>query len=110
LYLHGSGDLGVFFHFFIVDVLHEPLKLGIDQCLLELVLMGVLGDELRGEFLVFFMHKIINRCYMTKNTVSQIVAELSHAHRRRHVTFVLKDFAYFHSMAFLGFRKRRFLR
>jgi len=47
---------------------------------------------------------------MTKNTVSQIVAELSHAHRRRHVTFVLKDFAYFHSMAFLGFRKRRFLR
>ena len=94
----------------MMDVLHEPLKFGIDQCFLELVLVGMLGNELRGEFLVFFMHKIINRCYMTKNTVSQIVTELSHAHRCRYVTLVLKDFAYFCSMAFLGFWNGRFLR
>lgn len=47
---------------------------------------------------------------MTKNTVSQIVTELSHAHRCRYVTFVLKDFGYFCSMAFLGFWNGRFLR
>ena len=38
---------------------------------------------------------------MTKNTVSEIVTELSHGHCRRYVTLALKDLAQLAAMAFL---------
>lgn len=41
-------------------VLHEPLKLGINESLFELVLMVIFGNELGRYLLVFFMHKEIN--------------------------------------------------
>jgi hypothetical protein len=58
LYLDDFGEIGFLVVFLFLYVLHEPLELGIDEGLLELVLMAVLGDELAGELLVFFMHGI----------------------------------------------------
>lgn len=41
-----------------MNILHKPLKLGVDECLFELIFMVIFGDELGGYFLAFFMHYV----------------------------------------------------
>lgn len=61
LYSNGLGNM-IFLTILILvlNVLHEPLELSIDECFLELVFMIVFGDELGRELLVFVMHLVIN--------------------------------------------------
>ena len=61
LYLDDLGKVSILTLFILIlDVLHQPLKLSINERFLELVFVVGLGDELTGDLLVFFMHKIIN--------------------------------------------------
>lgn len=61
LYLDDLGKVSVLTLLILaLYILHQPLELGVDECLLQLVFVVGLGDELAGNLLVFFMHKIIN--------------------------------------------------